>query len=136
MSNIEGCFNYTMHNESWRNINSSSRIQPNSSSCDARYLRTEWHRFTGAAGTKLHAKCPETNNKCGTANPGWIVDNKDQPFSNMLAIGESKKVMLHFNSLYCAADYGTVDVMECGGFVTYRFLYIPYWSCDYGLCTV
>ena len=135
MTEIEGCFNYTMHNESWRNINTnSSIIQSNSTSCDAKFLREGWHRFTGPAGTQLYTKCPNAKNICGTASPGWVEEGENQKEAG--SIGESRNAMLHFNSHYCAADFGSVEIMNCGGFNTYKFVKIPYWSCDYGLCTV
>lgn len=136
---IKECVNYTEHNEGWRNINNinSSTIQPNATSCDARYfLNGGWHRFIGHAGTKLYTHCPGTKNICGTASPGWIHEKQENENTRSRSTGESRVARLHFNSHYCAADFGSVEIMECGTFTTYKFLDIPYWSCDYGLCTV
>ena len=137
VSMIKACFNYTTHSEGWRNINqtlSTTIIQPNTTSCDAKYLTDgEWHRFTGQAGTKLYTQCPDTKNICGTKSPGWVEENGENESGS---IGVSKIALLHFNSHYCAADFGSVEIMDCGSFTTYKFLKIPYWSCDYGLCTM
>ena len=131
VSKIEGCFNYTVHNESWRNINTnSSAIQLNSTSCDAQFLREGWHRFTGPAGTKLYTRCPNSRNRCGTASPGWVAGG-----SYPSELGQSSSLTMHFHSFYCADDFGTVLVKNCGGFYTYKFQRIPYWSCNYGVCT-
>ena len=122
-----------MQNDGWRNIinSSNSTIQSNETSCDARYLREGWHRFTGAAGTKLYSRCPNSGNRCGTRSPGWIADSKYPT-----VLGESQRMKLHYHSFYCADDFGSVLVKNCGGFFTYKFDKIPYWSCNFGICTV
>jgi len=55
VNTIEGCHNYTTHNESWRNVNNNMVVQPNTTSCDNKKLMTNgWHRFIGVSGTRLH----------------------------------------------------------------------------------
>ena len=128
---IEGCYNYTTHNDNWRNVNSNMVVQPNTTSCDHKNLMTPgWHRFVGASGTRLHTKCPDSGNKCGTTSPGWVVGE------HPVAVGETTKNTLYFHTFYCADDFGSVEIKNCGNFFSYRFTNIPVWSCDYGICTV
>uniref|UniRef100_A0A7M5WI73 Uncharacterized protein n=1 Tax=Clytia hemisphaerica TaxID=252671 RepID=A0A7M5WI73_9CNID len=129
---VEGCSNYTMHNESWRNVHHNSTIQSNETSCDARFLTTGWHRFGGEAGTQLYNGCPAPGS-CGTRSPGYLSQNVSIP------LGDSRPVRIYFRTFYCGDDYGTVVITNCARFYTYKFLpisSIPYWSCNYGVCTI
>jgi len=126
---LDGCYNYRTHNESWRNINSIGGAQPNTTSCDAERLKDGWHRFIGGAGSVLYGNNCVNGTRCGTRSPGWLIG------SHPTISGAKTNATLHFNSFYCADDFGLVDIRNCGNFFTYRFIKFPYWSCDYGVCT-
>ena len=131
VSSLPGCTNYTLHNESWRHTVRGSRAAlSNNTSCDARNLRNGWHRFSGKAGTKLFNTCPNRANICGTQSPGWVFG------SHPSTPGALTNATLHFYSYYCADDSGKVYIRNCGKYFVYKFTSIPYWSCNYGLCTI
>ena len=138
MSEIEGCSNYTIHNEFRRNINSSNSYnQLNSTSCDFRYLREGWHRFTGAAGTIIYTQTPGSCNSCGTRNPGWISHGlypKNPGQSSTLSMGITWDYYRH--NCYGFTEREPVVVRNCGDFYTYKFLSFPSWvNCGFRVCT-
>ena len=130
VSKIEGCYHYKIHSDLWRNINSNMSIQPANISCDINTLKYGWHRFVGTSGTQLHTRCPNSRNKCGTVNPGWIIGKHPD------TAGEGSKNTLHFRNLACGDVFGSVVIRNCGNFFTYKFTKFPTWFCSYGVCTV
>jgi len=119
VNTIEGCHNYTTHNESWRNVNNNMVVQPNTTSCDNKKLMTNgWHRFIGASGTRLHTQCPNSVNKCGTASPGWVIGEHPEVF------GKTTNNILHFHKFYCADDFGSVEIKNCGH---YKYSVLVLW---------
>lgn len=104
-------------------------MQPNYTSCDPAMLRHGWHRFIGMGGSKLADFCPGSHTRCGTRSPGWINGTHPTFYDGVV------KRNLQFYSHYCADDHGEVYVRNCGGFYTYRFGKMPYWSCNFGMCT-
>jgi len=96
-------------------------------------LKNGWHRFSaGNNGKTLYSgNCVSRVNgrRCGTKSPGWMVG------SHPTIAGAQSNATLYFHSFYCADDFGSVEIRNCGNFFTYRFTKLPYWSCDYGVCT-
>ena len=138
MSEIEGCFNYTMHNEGWRNVNSSNTtIQQNSTSCDVRYLREGWHRFTGAAGTKIYT--PGSCKSCGTRNPGWVSHGlypSNPGESSILSLNFASRFDLRNNCDFVYRFSEAVVVRNCGDFYSHKFKTPPsQFGCEFRVCT-
>ena len=133
VSKIEGCSNYTTHNESWRNIGNYDGYQPSSSvSCDYLFLRDGWHRFTGPAGTRIYTGCPNSRHKCGKQYPGGV-----QSGSYPHLPGHFSTLKLGFRSYHgCYQGYttGSVVVKNCGDFFIHKFNRIPN-QCWFGVCT-
>ena len=127
VGHIEGCFNYTTHNDPWRHV--WSRANNTNTTCDYRKLSTGWHRFIGN-GTKLYNGSCVSIGKCGTRSPGWMRG------SYPTVIGAKVNATIHFHTYYCADDFGVVSIRNCGSFFTFKFTKLPYWSCNYGLCTI
>ena len=125
---MDGCLNYTVHNESWRNINSNSTVQSNSTSCDAQFLMSGWHRFTGAAGNMLYNRRLNSTNRCGTEIPGWSRGG-----SKPTGIGRPRLDTMAFR--FPQYDkFGLAFIKNCGDFFTYKFVRFPDKSCSYGVC--
>lgn len=127
VSSIAECHNYALHRELWR-LNESRAVQSNGISCDARTLKDSWHRFDVGLGTKVLGNCTNSPNRCGTRSPGWMQGSHPTIDDGIVSR------ILHFYSHYCADDHGEVLVRNCGHFYTYRFVNIPYWSCQFGIC--
>lgn len=132
---FDGCNNYNFHDEPWRKLTNKnqglSSLQLVRKSCDAVHLRSGWHRFSSSLSNnngKLSSKCPGSRNHCGTARPGWV--NGSYPVN----YGEIRTGTLQYYSFYCADDNGKVQIRNCGNFFVYKFIDIPYWSCEYGIC--
>ncbi|XP_057295079.1 uncharacterized protein LOC130623591 isoform X2 [Hydractinia symbiolongicarpus] len=127
---ITECYNYTLHQESWRlyELNNNSNNQTNQSSCDGRNLKNGWHRFDVGIGTKILSNCTNAPNQCGTRSPGWMQGPHPEVDDGIVSRN------LRYYTHYCGDDHGAVLVRNCGNFYTYRFGNIPYWSCQFGIC--
>ncbi|XP_057294911.1 uncharacterized protein LOC130623439 isoform X2 [Hydractinia symbiolongicarpus] len=149
ISSLTECHNYTTHTEAWRkHYRFNATYKPNTtvatfttqgftttpfnytySYCDPRNLKNGWHRFNGAAGTRLLDYCTGSRNRCGTPSPGWVYGSHPTVEEGIV------KRPLRFFTHYCADDSGEVLIRNCGNFYSYRFTKLPSWSCNYGVCT-
>ncbi|XP_057294547.1 oncoprotein-induced transcript 3 protein-like [Hydractinia symbiolongicarpus] len=127
---ITECYNYTLHQESWRlyELDNNSNDQTNQSSCDARNLKYGWHRFDVGIGTKILSNWINAPNHCGTRSPGWLQGPHPEVDDDIVSQN------LRYYKHYCGDKHGEVLVRNCGNFYTYRFVNIPYWSCQFGIC--
>ena len=131
VSAIEECNNYTEHTEAWRKYSFNSTIEDNSTSCDATFLKHGWHRFTGAAGTQLYSQCTYSGYRCGTRSPGWLLGS--HPSSPVDGVVNK---YVRYYTYYCADGHAEIKIRNCGNFFVYNFHDLPYWSCNFGLCTI
>ena len=78
----------------------------------------------------LQNKCTDAQNRCVVKNPGWLDRSHPTVYEGVV------EAQVYFYQFYCASDYGSVRVRNCGSYYVYQFTYLPYWSCDYGICMV
>ncbi|XP_065664018.1 uncharacterized protein LOC100210520 isoform X3 [Hydra vulgaris] len=130
----DSCQNYVTLNQPWRRYNSSSLPNtPLNISCDNMLAGNDslWIRFSSENGGKLwDSKCIESQNYCGVKYPGWLSVSHPSVRDGLVTS------TLHFYSYYCASDVGLVKIINCNNYYVYNFVKIPYWSCDFGVCTV
>ncbi|XP_065683052.1 uncharacterized protein LOC100210520 isoform X2 [Hydra vulgaris] len=130
----DGCQNYVTLNQSWRRYSSSSLTStPLNISCDNMLAGNDslWIRFSSESGGKLwDSKCIESQNYCGVKYPGWLSVSHPSVSDGLVT------ATLYFYSYYCASDVGLVKIINCNNYYVYNFVTIPYWSCDFGVCTV
>ena len=123
-----------MLNQTWRRYIPGTLPQtPLNISCDNKLVKnvSTWVRFSPESGGKLwDYSCIESRNYCGVKYPGWLSTPHPDVEDGIVT------ATLHFYSFYCASDAGLVSILNCGDYFVYNFISIPYWSCDFGLCTV
>ena len=127
MKNVPECNNYTTLFDTWRRVN--HNISKPSGRCDRNLTsNSTWYRFDEAR--VLEHGCPNTTSLyCGVKHPGFF--NRTHP-----SVEDGVKQMrIHYYRYYCSGDYGTAFVRNCAGFYVYKFSYLPFWDCDYGICT-
>ena len=127
VEDILECSNHTTLFDTWRRVN--HNISKPSGNCDRDLVsNTSWYRFEESK--ILEHRCPNTTSHyCGVKHPGYF--NESHP-----AVEDGVKQMrIHYFRFYCSGDYGTALVRNCAGFFVYKFLYLPFWDCDYGICT-
>ena len=85
---------------------------------------------TGLMSQKsLNTVVPTRHHYCGVKHPGYF--NQSHP-----SVEDGVKQMrIHYYRFYCSGDYGTALVRNCASFFVYKLLYLPFWDCDYGICT-
>ena len=104
----------------------------NTTACQRKHLvNTNWYRFKSIYGEEriLEDRCLNSTNRCGTVNPGWLLGKHPTIQDGMV------KMELKFFFIYCGSTSGTVQVRNCGSFYIYNFISIPFWDCNYGVCT-
>ena len=127
MKHVPECNNYTTLFDTWRRVNHNISKPPGS--CDRNLTsNSTWYRFDEAR--VLEHGCPNTTSLyCGVKHPGFF--NQTHP-----SVEDGVKQMrIHYYRYYCSGDYGTAFVRNCAGFYVYKFSYLPFWDCDYGICT-
>lgn len=127
VKDLPECNNYTTLYDPWRRIN--HNISRPSNSCDSSLVgNNTWYRFDESK--IFEHSCPNTTSHyCGVQHPGYFVDTHP-------SVGDGVKQMrIHYYRFYCSGDYGTAFVRNCASFYVYKFPYLPFWDCDYGICT-
>ena len=103
------------------------------SSCQRQTLVNEnWYRFQSIHGNEklLENRCLNDTQRCGVSNPGWLLGSHPKPEDGVV------KMELKFFFSYCGSTAGIVQVKNCDGdFFIYNFVSIPFWDCNYGVCT-
>ena len=88
-----------------------------------------WHRFQGAAGTKMVTECPEQNS-CDTTSPIWL--NGDHP-----AVAQStvtRNVCINKNA--CCKITFPIEVKNCGSYYIYNLRKLKHFGgCDARYCS-
>ena len=127
MKKVPECNNYTTLFQPWRLVNHTSR-KP-SHVCDRNMTRNgTWYRFDESK--ILEHGCPnKTAHYCGVKYPGYFNETHPSVEDGVT------KMRIHYYRFYCAGDYGTAYVRNCAGFYVYKFTYLPFWDCEYGICT-
>lgn len=127
VKDIPECNNYTILYDPWRRVNHT--ISKPSDHCDSNLTSNNtWYRFDESQ--IYEHSCPNTTSYyCGVKYPGYF--NQSHP-----SIEDGVKQMrIHYYRFYCSGDYGTALVRNCAGFFVYKFSYLPFWDCEYGICT-
>ena len=94
-------------------------------------VNDNWFRFKSAFGEEkvLEDRCVNSTHRCGVVNPGWLLGKHPKVEDGVV------KMELKFFFSYCGSTAGVVQVRNCGNFFAYNFLSIPFWDCNYGICT-
>ena len=124
---VPECNNYTILYDPWRRVNNT--ISKPSGHCDRNLTgNNTWYRFDGS---KIYEhSCPNTTSHYGGVKyPGYFTQ------SHPRAKVRVKQMRIHYYRVYCSGGYGTALVRNCAGFYVYKFPYLPFWDCDYGICT-
>jgi len=126
VSQLPSCKGPKMMDSSFRSVNNTVNKIGN---CDSRDLtNSTWYRFNG--GQKIvQTTCVNGLNRCGGKFPGYIT--AEHPTSQEI----TKTVDLFFYSSYCQSDRAKVEISNCGDYYTYRFHFMPWYSCDFTVCT-
>ena len=116
--------------QTFHNLTSKDRSETysaNTSGCDSG-IGPGWHRFGGAAGTRMPTSCPPTR-RCNTNAPGWI--NGTHP---VVADGQvSKTVCFHWENDCCRFST-SIQVRNCGPYYVYFFSGTPGSICFLRYC--
>jgi hypothetical protein len=135
VAKLPACSNVTHLREDWRSVNNTHTMQIGN--CDSKRLGDGWFRFSfedkaGQLGkpNKVHeSKCVESLNTCGGKFPGSILG--EHPSTAEVKVTRQ----IAFYSSYCNSDRAQVEITNCVDFFSYNFSYLPWYSCDYVICT-
>ena len=94
--------------------------------CDDSVIKSQWYRFTGAAGFAMPETCPAISS-CGTSAPGWL--NGAHP---TVAEGKVTRTVCYHWAGSCCAWSNPVKVQNCVHFYIYFFQ--PPEGCDRRYC--
>ena len=93
--------------------------------CDDNLKGKGWHRFQGAAGTKMATKSPGTH-KCGANFPAWL-----DGVHPTVAEGTVRRIVCINKNAECNKQ-SFVDVKNCTFYYIYKFYESS--ACDFRYC--
>ncbi|KAK3703840.1 hypothetical protein QZH41_012446 [Actinostola sp. cb2023] len=79
-------------------------------------LSPGWHRFVGAAGSRMADTCVPKY-RCDTNAPGWLSGGQPNVQDGMV----SRKVCFNWSG-NCCHSYKTIMVRNCGSFYVYKLI--------------
>jgi len=120
---VDGCHRY-------QNLTDAKRKYDNAEislgKCDSDLHTKGWHRFQGAAGTKMATKSPGFK-KCGATYPAWL--NGTHP---TVAEGTVRRyVCINKKGVVCGVR-SLVDVKNCTSYYVYKFYHFT--DCPFRYC--
>ena len=119
---VDGCHHYQNLTDAERKYDYNTQTRP--SKCDKELQG--WHRFQGAAGTKMATKSPGLR-KCGASYPAWLDGTHPT-----VAEGTVKRyVCIHKSNMECF-DRSVLEVKNCTSYYVYKFN--PLNHCNYRYC--
>jgi len=120
---VDGCRHYQNLTDAERKYDNAV-ISPGK--CDDELRNKGWHRFQGAAGTKMATESPGFR-KCGAAFPAWL--NGAHP---TVAEGTVRRhVCINKHNEVCR-EQSFVDVRNCTSYYVYKFY--GFSDCDFRYC--
>jgi len=121
---VDGCHHYQNLTDAKRKYEYNK--QTGSSKCDSELRNKGWHRFQGAAGTKLLAISPGFE-KCAAAFPAWLDDNHPTVAEGTVR----RKVCINRQNVECYEE-SFVDVKNCTSYYVYNLLAL--FTCPFRYC--
>jgi len=109
---VDECHHYENLTDAERKYDYDS--QASYSKCDIELRSKGWHRFQGAAGTKMATKSPGFR-KCGAVFPVWL--NGTHP---TVAEGRVRRNVC-INQVVECGERSFVDVKNCTSYYIYKF---------------
>jgi len=119
---VDGCHHYQNLTDAERKYDNAV-ISPGK--CDVQLRNEGWHRFQGAAGTKMATKSPGFS-KCGADFPVWL--NGTHP---TVAEGTVRRNVCFNRGVECKKR-SFVDVKNCTSYYVYNF-YASF-NCNFRYC--
>jgi len=120
---VDGCHHYQNLTDAERKYDYNT--QAGSNKCDNELRNKGWHRFQGAAGTKMATKSPGFY-KCGTPHPAWLDGAHPT-----VAEGRVRRYVCINKRGECGVRT-SVDVKNCTSYYVYK-LY-PLNDCHFRYC--
>ena len=120
---VDGCHHYQNLTDKERKDNHPV-ISPRK--CDINLHNKGWHRFQGAAGTKMATKSPGSD-KCGAPYPAWL--NGAHP---TVAEGKVKRHVCVNKYQNGECERCLVDVKNCTSYYIYDFYHCN--ACPFRYC--
>jgi len=120
---VDGCHHY--HNLTDAERKYDYNTQAGDSKCDRDLHNIGWHRFEGAAGTKMATKSPGFL-QCGARYPAWLYG-----VHPTVAEGIVKRYVCINKHVECG-EQSVVDVKNCTSYYVYKFY--PLNHCDFRYC--
>ena len=119
---VDGCHHYQNLTDAERKYDYETK---GSGQCDINLYKNGWHRFQGAAGTKMATTSPGTH-KCGAPYPAWL-DGVHPTVAN----GTVRRTVC-INKITTCGVKSFVDVKNCTFYYIYKFHYSN--TCDFRYC--
>jgi len=119
---VDGCHHYQNLTDAERKYDYNT--QAGKGKCD--YKLQGWHRFQGAAGTKMATKSPGFK-KCGGDYPAWLNDAHPTVAEGTVR----RRVCINKHNVECK-EQSFVDVKNCTSYYVYKFY--AYFDCDFRHC--
>jgi len=95
------------------------------SKCDKELRNKGWHRFQGAAGTKMATKSPGVR-KCGASYPAWLSGTHPTVADGTVR----RRVCIHKGGNCGVQSF--VDVKNCTSYYVYKFY--GFSACPFRYC--
>jgi len=120
---VDGCDHYQNLTDAERKYDNAV-ISPGK--CDVELRNKGWHRFQGAAGTKMATKSPGFR-KCGAKFPAWLSGTHPTVAEGTVR----RQVCISKQDVECG-EKSFVDVRNC----TYYYVYnlFALFNCDFRYC--
>jgi len=123
ISLVDGCHHYQNLTDAERKYDYNT--QAGSNKCDDELDNKDWHRFEGAAGTKMATKSPGFD-KCGADYPAWL--NGAHP---TVAEGTVRRYVCINKGGECGVQ-SIVDIKNCTSYYVYKFYRLS--TCNVRYC--
>lgn len=116
----------------YRNLTDADRRYDHKTTDNAKcdYELDGWHRFRGAAGTKMVTECPDYKT-CGTNFPAWL--SEDHPTVTQGRVLKAVCIRKSPGGGHCCDTTVNINVKNCGTFYVYELL--PLRDCDFRYCS-
>jgi len=120
---VDGCHHYQNLTDAERKYDYNT--QAGNSKCDDKLDNKDWHRFQGAAGTKMATRSPGFS-KCGADYPAWLSGAHPT-----VAEGIVRRYVC-INKRGECKEQSTVYVKNCASYYLYKFF--PLKHCEVRYC--
>jgi len=121
---VDGCHHYQNLTDAERKYDYNT--QAGNNKCDKELRNKGWHRFQGAAGTKMATKSPGFR-KCGASFPAWL-----NGAHTTVAEGTVRRYVCSSDEVAECKEQSFVDVKNCTSYYVYKFYAL--FACPFRYC--